>query len=516
VDRRGRRNEAARGVIAPTLPRRPAARPLNRPAPPAAAAHPLLRLHNVSTAVSALLMLLMLRGDTLGELALLMAVPILGLATFAADRRYLPTLLLLCIPALGVHIEPGTSPFVFPEVVKAVPLGGMEMSSGLMVLVAAFGRVAFELLRGANPWRGVVPRWVMRVFLLALVPAFMGAMLAQGMGMNRWSFGFRAMLAIGGMFWGMLVARRSDPARLAGQLATIVFVASALLVVRFLNDMFVFLVLGLAGGLMPHYVSRRRWLQAGTLAAAALVGVLTLSLTTAAQVLVALGAVMVAGIRSPGIRRTVLRLSVAAGVVASGAMIWLVVQLRGKTLLDVAQAQDSLMAYATFKLLGDRGPLWLAALQQIANGPYWVVPAGRPLRPENFNYGYEVYLWEFGSHNGFLELLRQAGLIAGGIGIVLMLWIITAVARVLGETRSPTLRGLGAGFLGVVVVGLTTGNFPVQDIGFFLWGVGGMVVAAAMQAREETEGGGDVPPPPPKPVRARPTPRAALPAGGAA
>lgn len=504
-------------MIAPTLPRPPAARPLNHPAPPPVAVHPLLRLHNLSAGLSLVLMLLMLRGETLGELALLMAVPILALATFAADRRYLPTLFLLCIPALGVHIQPGTSPFVFRDVVKSVPLGGVEVSSSLVVLAAAFGRMAVELMRGARPWRGIIPRWVVLAFLFALVPAFTGAMMGQAAGLNRWSFGFRALLAIGGIFWGVLLARKAgDPARLANQLVGIVFVACALLVVRFLNDMFVFLVMGLAGGLLPYFVSRRRWLHAGTLALAALVGLVTLSLTTAAQVVVGLGAVVLATIRNPGIRRTLLRVSIVSGLALSGLMIWLVVQLRGKTLLDVARMQDTITGLATIKLLGDRGPLWLSALQQITTEPYLVVPSGRPLRPEGFNYGYDVYLWEFGSHNGFLELLRQAGLIAGGIGIVLMLWAIAAVLRVLTETRSGALRGLAAGFLGVVVVGMTTGNFPVEDIGFFLWALGGMAVAAEFAMREQAAAGGDEPPPPPAPVRTRRPPRVALPAGDAA
>jgi len=273
--------------------------------------------------------------------------------------------------------------------------------------------------------------------------------------------------------------------------------------------------MGLAGGLLPYYMARRRWLHAGTLAAAAMVGVVTLSLTTAAQVLVGLGAVVLAAIRNRGIRRALLRLSIAGGLALSGMLIWVVVQLRGKTLLDFAQMQETLVGYATFKLLGDRGPLWLAAIQQISSEPYWVVPSGRALRPENFNYGYDVYLWEFGSHNGFLELLRQTGLIAGGIGIVLMLWVIAAVLRALSETRQAALRGLAAGFLGVVVVGMTTGNFPVQDIGFFLWALAGMVLAAEVAARAEPDDGGEESPPL-RPVRTRPAPRAALPAGGAA
>jgi hypothetical protein len=500
-------------VIAPTLPRPPAAPPPARPAPPREAAHPFLQLHNVATTVALLLMVPQLLGGTLGDVALLMSLPIVALATFSADRRYLPTLLLLCIPALGVHTEPGSSPFAFPDAVRAVSLGGVEVSSGLLVLVSAFGRMMYELLRGARPWSGIVPRWVMRLFLFSLVPAFLGALVGQGMGMNRWSAGFRAMLAIGGVFWGILVARRADPARLGSQLSTIVFVASGLLVVRFLNDMYVFLVMGLAGGLLPYYAARRRWLQAGTLAAAGAVGLVTLSLTTAAQVVVGLGAVMLTTIRNPGIRRTLLRLSVAGGMALSGMLIWVVVQLQGKTLLEVARAQETLMGRATIKLLGDRGPLWLASLQQISSGPYWIVPAGRPLRPENFNYGYVVYLWEFGAHNAFLELLRQAGLLAGGIGIAVMFWTMARVVRVLGETRRATLRGLSAGFLGVAVVGMTTGNFPVQDIGFFLWALGGMMVAAAIPRDEP---GGEADPPPETPVRPLRAPRIAVPAGGAA
>lgn len=459
-------------------------------APSAVRTHPLLRMDNVVLGLSVVLMFVQLRGGLMGELALMAAIPIAAAATFAADRRYLAALLLLCIPSQGVLTEAGAGPFVFEETVRAVPLAGVEVTATLVILAAAFGRVLLELLRGGRAFRGIVPRPLTIAFMLALVPVFLGGLQGQAMGNNQWSLGLRAMFALGGMFWGVIVARRAaaQPLRLMNQLATIVFVACAMLAVRFLNDMLIFCLLGLAGGLLPYYVSRRRWVEAGTLAAAAAIGAVALSLTAAGQVVVGLGGVVLAAIRSRTIRRTVLRLAVLVGSLASAGMLWFVVQMQGKTLLEVVQRDEGVFTYAIFKLLGDRGPLWLAALQQISAPPYWVVPAGRSLRPENFNYGYIVYLWDFGSHNTFLELLRQVGLVAGAVGIALMLWTIAAAVRVLTETRPPVLRGLAAGFLGVAVVGMTTGNFPVYDVGFFVWSLGGMLAGLWPEAPRRDEG----------------------------
>ena len=460
-----------------------AAAPGARAVPTGVAASPLVRLHVVALGVSILLALLQLRGGRVGELAALLAVPLLAGAAFSADRRYLPILLVLCIPAIGVITERNGGIFSFPRSVEWVVLGGIEVPAPLVVVAAGFARVCVELLRGGRVFRGVVPRPLILLFLAALLPALLGGLRGQAMGLNQWSLGFRAMLALGGLFWGIVVARGAAerPERLAAQLARIVWVGAALMVSGFLRDMLVFIVIGLAGGLIPHFWQRRRRLETAVLAGAALVGILGISLTTAGQVLVALGCLVLAAVRSPGLRRWIVRTAVLAGCAASAAMIWLVTQLHGKTLVEFVQRDEGLMAYAMFKLLGDRGPLWLAALQQIAAGPYWIVPSGRPLRPENFNYGYIVYYWEFGSHNTFLELLRHTGFIAGAVGIAMIAYALVLATRTLTETAHGGLRGLAAGFLGVAVVGVTTGNFPVHDVGFFLWSLGGMVAVLRLQ-----------------------------------
>ena len=464
-----------------------------------ARASAILRLDNAALGFSVILVLLQLSGGAKADVAALAALPLVGLMTYAADRRYLAPLLILCLPALGViggrdaiGIPPSLAvPFPFPEAATFVLLGGIEVSAPMVVLAAAFGRVMTEVLRGGRVFRGVIPQWLLAGFMVSLLPALAGGLQGQAQGYNRWSIGMRAMLALAGLFWGVVVARApsaSPPSRLTRPLVAIVVAGSVLWVVGFLKGMLSFVLVGFCGGLLPYLIFRRRIPEAAALAGAGVVFVLMSTLTTAAQALLAAGCVAVAVTRNRALRQWVLR----AGVVATGAvsvgLVWLVNELRGQTIIELATREEGLMAYATFKLMGDRGPLWLASIDQIADGPYWVVPSGRSLRPEGFDYGGEVYLWDFGAHNTLLELVRNVGLVAGGAGVVLMAFAVWRTVRVLTDTRDGALRGLAAGFLGASLVSVTTGNYPIFDVGFFIWAMAGMVAGAHLvQQRLDAE-----------------------------
>ncbi|HEX6909111.1 MAG TPA: hypothetical protein VF142_01875, partial [Longimicrobium sp.] len=470
--------------------------------------------------LSVLLVVTQLAGGTTGEIAALVAVPVAAAAAFAADRRYLPVLLVLAIPSMGIvggrdaaYVSRSVqNPFVFAEVKDFVVLAGVEVTAPLAALLAGFGRVAVEVLAGGGAFRGVVPRWLVTAFMLSLVPVLAGGLQGQAQGYNRWSQGVRAMLVIGGFLWGVVVARRGGgqaALRVGRQIAGIMVVAAALLAVGLLRGMLLFLAVGLVAGVLPSFLARRRMLQAGVCVLAVAVVGLQLTLTTLGTVLLALACVALSDPRARGVGRWLLRLGVLAGCVLSGLMIWAVVQLRGKTLVEVATREEGVMAYAVFKLMGDRGPLWLAAVEQIMGGPYLVVPAGRPLRPESFDYGGLVYTWESGAHNAVLELLRNVGLIGGAAGLALAGWALLSAVRLLLETRDVALRGVAAGFVAVAIVGSTTGNFPVYDVGFFLWGIGGILAGARLYAPrrgEADETPGDEMEPEPA-ARARPTPR---------
>lgn len=478
----------------------PAAAPRAYVAPAATAVHPLLRLPNVAAGVSLLLVILQLRGQTMGDVAALVALPLVAALAFAADRRYLPAILLLCIPTLGViggrdavaMAPTALNPFVFPRASTFVVLAGVEAGAPLALLIAAFARVVLEMVRGAPAFRGVVSTWVVTLFLVSFVPVLAGGLQGQAVGYNRWSQGLRSMLVVSGFLWGVIVARRADGAsarRVGVQLAGLALVGAALLAGGVLRGMFLFVAVGLAGGMIPYFMARRRFMEAAVCGIAATVAAVGMTLTTAGEVVLALGCVALAAPRARALGRWLLRAGIFAAVVLSGVMIWAVVQLRDKTLLEVATRDEGVVAYAVFKLMGDRGPLWMAAVEQITDGPYFVVPAGRPLRPENFDYGGLVYTWEFGAHNSVLELLRNTGLLGGGAALVLIGIAILSAVRLLVETRDDALRGLAAGFLGVAIVGMTTGNYPVYDEGFFVWAVGGMLAGARLYAPRRDSAG---------------------------
>ncbi|HST61692.1 MAG TPA: hypothetical protein VLK84_23535 [Longimicrobium sp.] len=455
---------------------------------------------NVVVGVSLLLVVLQLRGETTGDVATLVALPLVALLAFIADRRYFPAILLLCLPALGIiggrdagGVTPSLlNPFVFPRASTFAVLAGVEVAAPLALLAGAFARVVLEMLRGGPAFRGVVPLWAVTAFLLALVPVLMGGLQGQALGYNRWSQGVRAMLVVSGFLWGVIVARRADGVaarRLGVQLTGLSVVGAALMSAGLLRGMLLFVAVGLAGGVMPYFISRRRFLEAILCGIAATVAAVAMTLTTAGSVVLALGCVALSAPHARALGRWLLRVGIFAAVVLSGLMIWAVVQLRDKTLLEVATREEGVLAYSIFKLMGDRGPLWLAAVEQITGGPYFIVPGGRPLRPENFDYGGLVYTWEFGAHNSVLELLRNTGLLGGAAALVLIGFAVLSAVRLLVGTRDDALRGVAAGFLGVAIVGMTTGNYPVYDEGFFIWAVGGMLAGAALYAPRRDQAG---------------------------
>jgi hypothetical protein len=460
---------------------------------------PLLRLFTLALAGSWVLVLAQLGGGVPGELAATVALPLAGALAAAADPRYLGALLTLCLPTLGVVArgseQIGGHPldlfFTFPDAVWFVSMGGVELSAPLVVLLGGGARVGWEALRGGGRLRGAVPPLLLWAFLLALGPALLGALQGQALGLNRWSQGVRAMLALGGFFWGVAVARApgTRPRATAARLLRIGSVASALLLAGVLRNMFLFLAVGLAAGALVHHLRRRRPLEAGLAGAVTAMALAVFTLTTAAAASFALACTALAAPRLRTLRGWLVRGAVLAACAASAALVWAVLALRERTAFELAGRDEGLLVYGLFKLMGDRGPLWLAAAGQVLDGPHLVVPAGRPLFPEDFHYGELVYAWEFGAHNAVLELLRNVGLLSGAAGLALMLAALWSAARVLVRTREPALRALAAGFLGVAAAGVTAGNFPVTDVGFFLWGLGGILAGLHWRERREAREG---------------------------
>ncbi|HET7233297.1 MAG TPA: hypothetical protein VFJ16_25015 [Longimicrobium sp.] len=490
-------------MIAPRLPVVPLGTPDAPPEPSRYVSRsPGALLLQVRTAVLVLawvLTLLQLAGGDSGELAALASFPIAAALAFLADRRYLGAMLVLCIPALGLPdtVAPGGAAadgaggfiIAFPDAVTFVVLGGVQVTSVLVILAAGFGRVMLEVLRRPSTFRGVCPPLAVLAYAAALIPALMCALQGQANGLNRWSVGVRGLLAVGGFFWGVVMVRQSrgTPSDYARQVLRVVLVGSFLAVIGILRGTYFFLLVGMTGGAFAHYLSRRRGLPA-TLTGAVVVGsVFVATLTTLGEVAFALLCMMLNGPGMRRLRRFLVRAGVATAGIMSLGLLWAVMRFSQMASFTANSRDQGLLAYAYFKLMGDRGPLWVSALEQILAGPYVIVPAGRPLHPQGI-YA-RLYSWEFGAHNTVLELLINNGMVAGAAGVALIGLAIWSAARLLIDTQDRGLRAVAAGFLGVGVVGVTTGSFPVYDVGFFLWSLGGILAAlhAAELARREAE-----------------------------
>jgi hypothetical protein len=454
-----------------------------------------LRLRHLALAAALLIVLIQLAGgEDLGAAAAMLGLGLAFPLAFLTDWRYLPTLVLLSLPALGVVTEgeAGSGGLLslagihFPGAVPYVFLGGVQFGVPLVVILAGFARVVLALV--TRGWRSgnASARWLLVLLLIGLIPALLGGLQGQAMGMNRWSFGIRGMLAIGGVFWGAMLVARAEVERqvLVGQLTRIVAVGAALALFGVIRGHFLFLVIGLSAGCVFHLLRTRSIALIPTMLVS-LFAPLVATLTVAAQVLFAWLALAIASRRIRFARRLLVRLSIAGAIVASAGMIALVVAMSYDVGI-VAGEDAGLLSFVMFKLLGDRGPLWLAAIAQIMAGPHLIMPAGRPLLPENFLFlrgGLDV--WEHGAHNTVLELVRNVGLIAGPIALLVMVNTLVRVGQVLINSSDPALLGLAAGILAVAIPGITTGNYPIEDVGFFLWGVAGMVLSLSLMEQQE-------------------------------
>jgi hypothetical protein len=435
-------------------------------------------------------------GGVAGMAAAAIALPLAFTLGWAADRRYLAALVLLCLPALGLTsggggVQPGFLPVIpLPATVHVDAFGG-GLTTPLLAVAGAFLRVGVEILAVPGAARPVLPRWMGPLVVVAVVLILIGAAQGRMLGLNRWSEGVRSLFALSGLLWGFLLVRhaRSAASGITDHIVTMATLGAVLFLIGLLRGHFLFLLVGLAAGLIPDALMRGArgafWLFVAV-AAAGLVG---FTLTTAATVLITAAALALSTVQVGVARRILLRTSLVVGLAASVFLVWAVLMWRSGRVLELtAEAAQSqgFAHWALFKLMQDRGPLWIGAMDQIMSGPYIIVPAGRPLTLGMLG-SFFPDLWEFGAHNAALELLRNTGLVAGGIGLLFMGLALVRCAGVLMYAEELRIRGLAAAVLGISLAGITTGNFPVEEVGFFLWALAGVVIGLSACRADDRE-----------------------------
>ncbi len=431
-------------------------------------------------------------ADAIGELGVICSMALAAWIAFRADMAYLPALLLLYLPHAGINTREEEATIggglVFTEAVRQLEVAGIEVHVPLVVSTIAAARIAMVLWRRGNTVRRSVPILAVSLWLTALVPAVVGALEGRAAGYNRWSIGVRALLTLGGSFWGALaLPRRPDAAdSVIRRIPSLTVVGAILLTVGVLRGHLVFVLLGLLGGCTVWFVRERQW--AFLVLVVTALGSSAHSLTLTMMGTTALGAILAAigcWVHKPLRRGAVVAVGVTAVLLPIGLVGIVLTRPASEVmaLSDVVVATQSqrlpLQVRVVAKLVGDRGPLWRSAANQLREGPYLIRAAGRPL-PEIPSKLAGEEGWEFGAHNSVLELLLHAGLLAGAIGLLVAGLALYRSLSVIASTPSPLAAALASGAASSVIVGMATGNYPVyEQVGFILWALVGAIVAHA-------------------------------------
>lgn len=439
---------------------------------------PMPELRHLVLAASVLIVLLQTMGGPVSEGAAFTGLLLAGLIGWKVDFRYLPALLLLSFAALGLARGGDGLEAPLIDAVAHVVLAGADFTAPLVAMLAATARTLYEATRSREVRLGWPSQWPVFLLLLALGVAVLCGLHGRALGLNRWSEGVRSVLAVGGFFWGFALTRTAyfDAEQLERLTIRVTLVGSLLVGMAVLRGHFIFLITALAATLMPLFIARRRLGAAALTAGVAAFALVGLTLTTAGIVLLAGTALVLGSMPLPALRRLLVYGAGLVVIVASIGAIWAVRTYGDALAFELtkqATESEGVLSYAMFKLMGDRGPLWLAAIQQIMSGPHVIPPTGRELLPGvGWVMGTE---WEYGPHNSALQVLRSIGLVGGAVLLGLMLYFLFQSLRSLTRPGSRLARPLAAAFIGVVVAGGTTGDFPIQDVGFFVWVMGGIV-----------------------------------------
>jgi len=113
-----------------------------------------------------------------------------------------------------------------------------------------------------------------------------------------------------------------------------------------------------------------------------------------------------------------------------------------------------------YKLFADRGPIWFGAMKSIVSDPSVV---GRPNSPYEVKSHAKTVMWPWSTHNVFLDLWHRLGLIAGSIGVIMLLYTAWAARGAIALDRSYGVTILGLAVIAAIIVGGTTVPYVTGD-----------------------------------------------------
>jgi hypothetical protein len=443
-----------------------------------------------SLLIAVLLVGLHLPGGVIGVTAVVLSLIPAVLLALNADPRYLGSILLYFLPAaafrqtaphtlmslLGVDLLQNVTSFTI--------IAGVQVDFPLVFCAVASVRVILSVLRTTDGRLRLLSRTVILLWIVALVPAALSSIEGQQLGLNRWSRAIRRMFAVGGLFWGGLLAlnekRRPDEVR--DVLLQYIWVGTILYVGDFVREKLQFLLYGVWGAFIPAL-----WKEYKR-PVLALFLLLIIFNPAFSYTWTLLGLTFLSGfvgatsmyLRHRALRSLAVKVIAAVAVVSSTLLVILALTYEEEGTLvtdpsfrtvEVGSNRD--IGFLEYKLLSDRGPLWRGATKQILEGPYFVVPSGRPVTIRS---RIGTRSWDVGVHNAFLEATLHGGMLVGIVITIIFLYAFLCLIRVVSESQFAFLRVGAAGVFATGLVAALTLNMTLSGRhGFLIWMLSGFL-----------------------------------------
>jgi hypothetical protein len=411
---------------------------------------------------------------------LLTYFPAIGVTAFAftaflvwrADLILMPSLLLISL-----------APRDFYETAFALnDIGIYEESSVQFLKIAAIAvaalRVLFGTLTGQSRLREG-DRKLLMVWLLCLVPAIASSIWGHALGNENWTRSVRFTAAIGIFFYGILMARSAAESLLS--VGKQLVIASTVLVglanFGLFGSHILFFLVAICSSVGMHFVLKGQimWKIAGGVSFGQ-GAMFAWQATFTFKAIFLLAAALYACQAFARSRRSMLAVGFTALATAPLLLVLSIVKSdhgsgSGTSSAEQASQVDRISA----KITGDRGPLWSAAMDQIAGGPYLLAPSGRAILVPS-SVGGNLTEWTVGAHNTLLEVMRNVGPLVGLVCVALVLEQLRRGLVASSKLANSVAASFGAAAFAVGTVGISTGDYPLDsNVALWLWSIAGVV-----------------------------------------
>jgi len=369
----------------------------------------------------------------------------------------------------------GNTPEMFRQVLS---FAGFPLEVETLACFFIALRVVMEVFLNPETFRNKFPLAIFYLWLLAFLPVLTGLYYQLGIRSFNWTGGIRYLMITGSYFYGYILAEnwpKGENKFLLYLLLPLVSVMLLLMNLHWFWSHHGFLFLGLGGAFSVYLLSRKRAYMFGAgifLSVLCIRCALSMTITIMLIVLLAVFLTCISIIETKfisGIRDNIVKL--AGIVVVLGAFVFTLYIIY----YGLNSDYDPTAMYGTYdgtfierleaKLFSDRLPLWIAAARQILNEPEFLIPSVRYLEVPGHN-----NVWMVSCHNSILEALRVNGLFSGTIMLIIIFFALKNSVKILRESKDAVLKSVTAGVLGTAVVGIMTGNFPINmTVGFWIW-----------------------------------------------